>query len=81
MDGKCFVDGMSKAFFQCTLATWKALNDKHNSGESFVFFCTSAIPIVQIDCTDCTTIPIVLPTIPINVNMTKIMTTLFSLVL
>ena len=31
-NGKRFVDGMSKAFFQCTDATWKALNGKHNGG-------------------------------------------------
>ena len=30
--GHRFIDGMSKAFFQCTPATWSALNDKHNSG-------------------------------------------------
>jgi len=30
--GKNFVDGMSKAFFQCTPSVWKALNDRHNIG-------------------------------------------------
>jgi hypothetical protein len=30
--GKIFVEGMTKAFFQCTPAIWKALNDKHNNG-------------------------------------------------
>ena len=35
-DGKRFVEGMSKAFFQCSPSTWKALNDKHNSGEFFL---------------------------------------------
>jgi hypothetical protein len=30
--GHRFIDGMSKAFFQCTPATWAALNDKHNTG-------------------------------------------------
>ena len=34
-DRKRFVDVMSKAFFQCTLATWNALNDKHNNDEFF----------------------------------------------
>jgi len=31
-DGKRFVEGMSKAFFQCSPATWKSLNDSHNRG-------------------------------------------------
>jgi hypothetical protein len=30
--GKRFVEGMSKAFLECTPSTWKALNDKHNIG-------------------------------------------------
>ena len=42
-DGKRFVDGMSKAFFQCTLSTWKALNDKHNSGEFSALFYASDV--------------------------------------
>ena len=50
-NGKRFVDGMSKAFSQSTLATWKALTDKHNIGKSFVFFVLrqyllSAIPTI-----------------------------------
>jgi hypothetical protein len=32
--GKRFVEGMSKAFFECNPSTWKALNDKHNTGAS-----------------------------------------------
>ena len=31
--GKRFVDGMSKALFQCGPPVWNALNDKHNSGK------------------------------------------------
>jgi len=31
IDRHRFIEGMSKAFFQCTLATWSALNDKHNN--------------------------------------------------
>jgi hypothetical protein len=34
--GKRFVDGMSKALFQCGPALWKALNNKHNSGALFL---------------------------------------------
>ena len=34
--GKRFVDGMSKALFQCCHAVWKALNNKHNSGALFL---------------------------------------------
>jgi len=30
--GKIFVEGMTKAFFQCTPTIWKALNDMHNNG-------------------------------------------------
>jgi hypothetical protein len=30
--GKRFVEGMSKAFFECTPSTWTILNDKHNVG-------------------------------------------------
>ena len=30
-DGKRFVEGMSKAFFQCNPSTWKARNDRHNN--------------------------------------------------
>ncbi len=36
-DGKRIVDGMSEAFFQWTLATWTALNDKYIIGELFAF--------------------------------------------
>jgi len=32
--GKRFVKGMSKVFFECSLSTWKALNDRHNTGAS-----------------------------------------------
>jgi hypothetical protein len=32
-DGKRFVSGMSKAFFQCNLSTWSNLNDSHNRGK------------------------------------------------
>ena len=35
--GKRFVEGMSKAFFQCCPSTWKALNDRHSNG-AFVSF-------------------------------------------
>ena len=41
-DGKRFVESMSKAFFQCTPGTWKALNDKHNSGA----FCFGIVLIL-----------------------------------
>jgi len=41
--GHRFIDGMSKAFFQCTPATWAALNDKHNSG---AFSLPVALPSV-----------------------------------
>ena len=34
-DGKRFVEGMSKAFFQCSPSTWKSLNDSHNRGAIF----------------------------------------------
>ena len=30
--GKRFVEGMSMAFFECNPSTWKALNDRHNTG-------------------------------------------------
>ena len=33
---KRFVDGMSKALFQCCHAVRKALNNKHNSGALFL---------------------------------------------
>ncbi len=36
--GKQFVDGMSKAFFQCNPFVWKALNDRHN-------ICAFALPL------------------------------------
>jgi hypothetical protein len=36
-DGKRFVEGMSKALFQCTPSTWKAFNNKHNNGA--FYFC------------------------------------------
>ena len=48
-DGKRFVEGMSKAFFQCTPFTWKALNDKHNSG-AFYYFC-------HFDAYECNSVP------------------------
>ncbi len=35
LDGKRFVEGMSKAFFQCSPSTWKSLNDNHNRGAIF----------------------------------------------
>jgi hypothetical protein len=34
--GKRFVDGMSKAMFQCGPPVWNALNDKHNNGKASV---------------------------------------------
>ncbi len=34
-DGHRFIEGMSKAFFQCTPAIWGDLNDKHNNGAFF----------------------------------------------
>ena len=41
--GKWFVEGMSKALFQCGPPVWKALNDKHNSGAAslFAYVCAS----------------------------------------
>ena len=33
-----FIENMSKAFFQCTPATWSDLNDKRNSGALLCFF-------------------------------------------
>jgi hypothetical protein len=30
--GKRFVEGMSRAFFECNPSIWKALNDMHNTG-------------------------------------------------
>ena len=40
--GKRFVDGMSKALFQCGPPEWKALNDKHNNGAASLFSCVCA---------------------------------------
>jgi hypothetical protein len=30
--GKCFVEGMSRAFIECNPSIWKALNGRHNTG-------------------------------------------------
>jgi hypothetical protein len=48
-DGKRFVDGMSKAFFQCTLSTWMGLNDKHNCGEFSALFYSSDVCMCACD--------------------------------
>jgi len=49
--GKRFVDGMSKALFQCNDATWKALNDKHNCGAMNFCCIYSAHFLFYIYCT------------------------------
>ena len=48
-DGHRFIDAMSKAFFQCTPATWSALNDKHNSG-AFPCFLAALPSLHFYDC-------------------------------
>jgi hypothetical protein len=37
--GKRFVEGISKAFFECNPSTWKTLNDRHNTGSSRIVNC------------------------------------------
>ena len=34
--GKRFVEGMSRAFFECNPSIWKALNDRHNTGAYYI---------------------------------------------
>jgi hypothetical protein len=37
--GKRFVEGISKAFFECSPSTWEALNDRRNTGASRTVNC------------------------------------------
>ena len=45
-DGKRFIKGMSKAFFECTPGTWKTLNDKQAQQRCVLFCAYVCIDIV-----------------------------------
>ena len=53
--GKRFVEGMSKAFFECSPSTLKALNDRHNTNAwciAFIFICI-IIRLCECECVYC----------------------------